>query len=105
MGYIYLIISIVFNSSAGILLKYSGQSQGIKSKILLAVGFIFAAVSAIFYSQSLNEINLGVAATVSSASVIIISTIAGFFLFAEAITLFKLVGTFFVLIGIFMVLR
>jgi multidrug transporter EmrE-like cation transporter len=105
MSYIYLVISIIFNSLAGILLKYSGTNSGSKSKLLLGAGFIVAAISAIFYSQSLSEINLGVAATVSSATVIIISTISGIILFNEAITLIKIVGTVMVCAGIILVLK
>ena len=108
MHYVILIISIIFNASSGVLLKYSvadGLASSTRSKLLMFAGWACGSISAILYTKSLENINLGVAATISAGMVIVVSNAAGVLLFGEGLNLAKCLGALLVCVGIWLVVR
>jgi multidrug transporter EmrE-like cation transporter len=105
MSYILLIISILFNAGSGVLYKYSAADQSVKSKILLLIGYACGAISALLYAKSLDNLSLGVVASVSSASVVLLSSAAGILLFGEYYSIQRLIGAVLICIGIFLVVK
>ena len=108
MSYLVLAISIIFNAGSGIFLKYSVMpplSGEFKGKLLMVVGYVCGAISALLYTKSLSNIHLGTAATISAGMVILVSNIAGVMLFQESFNISKIIGAILVCIGIYLVLR
>lgn len=108
MSYLILAVSIIFNAASGVLLKYSVIPEftgATKGKLLLICGYACGAVSALLYTKSLSNINLGAAATISAGLVIVVSNLAGILLFNESFSYAKLLGALLVCIGIYLVLK
>jgi multidrug transporter EmrE-like cation transporter len=111
-SWLFLIVTVILTAFANILLKYSAlsprpPSQGLRETILqmctnvpLLAGIGFLAVAVISYSLSLRQLNLSIAYPIMTTSVVVIVAIFSAILFAEPITLNKIIGTIIVICGV-----
>ena len=106
MAWVVFIVSILFNASSGVLIKFGVRCDVVtKSYLLIGAGYACGAVSALLYTKALEELNLGVAATISAGLVILFSNLAGVVFFGETVSVGKIFGTLLVCIGIWLLVR
>lgn len=108
-SYLYLSIAILFNLIGNHLLKFSSQflSPSFLNKNFIiygGFGFILYCLAAVFYLISLKNIPLSVAYPMLSITYII-TIFTSYFLFKEPITATKLIGSAFILVGVFFISR
>ncbi len=105
MNYAILLISIIFNASSGILLKYSSFLESPKKFYIIGSGFLCASISAILYTKALETLSIGTATTISSGLVIFTCSIASVFIFNENYSLTKIMGGVLIFVGIFFLFK
>jgi multidrug transporter EmrE-like cation transporter len=111
-AWLFLILTILLTAVANICLKYSTKrdtlpTQGLWEAILqtctnipLLLGISFLAIAVISYSISLRHLNLSIAYPIMTTSVVVIVAILSSILFAEPMTLNKIIGTIIVICGV-----
>jgi multidrug transporter EmrE-like cation transporter len=73
IAWVYLVLAILFNTVASSLFKISAIQKNRISIIVLLIGLIFGAINAVFYTKSLEKINLGIAYSIFSAGIVVLS--------------------------------
>jgi multidrug transporter EmrE-like cation transporter len=111
-SWLFLIITIVLTAAANIFLKFSANRstppvQGLWPNLVhmctnipLITGIGFLAIAVISYSLALRQINLSIAYPIMTTSVVVIVAFFSTLLFAEPITLNKIIGTIIVICGV-----
>lgn len=109
MYIIFLIFSILLAVFAQILWKsFAISNEQLDFTFLnlldlkLILGFLLYFISAIFYISAIHKIQLSLAYPSISISYIVIS-ILSFFLFNEALTINKFIGSLVIIIGIYLI--
>ena len=110
INWIYLVCYVVFAVSGSTLLKL-GSSTTVKSLFVVPfinlsisfttfIGFIAYGLSFIFYTILLSRFDLSFISPLTVGIVYVLLMITAFVFFKEGITVFKLLGSSFILIGI-----
>lgn len=107
MGYIFLVVSILFNIMSAILFKIASKSVELPYKyyIYILFGLMIAAVCSISYVKSLEKIDLSVVTPIYAGGSMILMLLVAALAFNENITFSKIVGTAIICFGIFIVSR
>lgn len=107
VSYAFLAAAILFNVAASISFKFSSKFVEITSRhyILLIAGLIVGGVNAVFYTKSLEKIDLGIAYPVFSGGSIILLLLSSLLVFEEHMTVMKGLGALMICIGIYIISR
>ena len=117
-GIVYVLISVCFNVFGQYSMKQGMRKFGevtIDSNILMTVikmfllpnvllGLLFYAISTVFWLIALSKIELNVAYPMLSIGYILLM-ILSYFLLNETITVYKVIGTLLVVVGITLISR
>lgn len=101
MKYLFLLLSVLFNSGAYIIFKsIANKPYNIGWLILFAGGLLLGAINTFFFTRALKNINLGIAYPAFSAMSISLIILISSLLFGEKIGGINIVGAVTVIIGI-----
>lgn len=114
MNWIYLILYVTCSVSGSTLLKF-GSSESVKTLFTLPVvnmsislytfiGFILYGLSFLFYTVLLSKFELSFISPVTVGLVYILLMITAFVFFHEQITVYKLIGSSLILLGLLMMI-
>ncbi len=114
INWIYLVFYVVFAVSGSTLLKL-GSTNTVKTlfvvpfinlnvSLITFIGFIFYGLSFIFYMILLSKFDLSFISPLTVGLVYVLLMITAFVFFNESITLFKLLGSSLILIGILLMI-
>jgi multidrug transporter EmrE-like cation transporter len=111
LGYIWLIIAVVFNVGANVLLKYSsvntsgsGFFDQLQSMVFYAA-IILAAVSFFMCGKALKTISLAISYPIYTAGSIIFIVIVSMLILNEKISAVNLLGIVVATLGIFLITK
>jgi multidrug transporter EmrE-like cation transporter len=111
MHIFFLVLSIILAVIAQIFFKYFSLLKNDNQNLIyyfldlrLIIGFSLYFISALFYIISLKKINLSVAYTSVSISYVFI-IILSHFLFKEPLSLFKIIGSIFIIFGVSLICK
>jgi len=103
LGYIYLIIAVIFNSLGLIAFKLAADKS---SKFIFLIGIILGLINAYFHTLSLKTLSLVITYPfLVGASTIIILIYNLIFLSDEIITWTNYIGYFCVMFGLFLIFQ
>ena len=98
-GHTYLILTICSNSSAAVLMK--AASTYTDHRIPLSVSSICLYILALlFWSRSLEHFGVGFATSITTSAMIVITNLAGTYIFGEQLTQQKLFYLVLIIIGV-----
>lgn len=114
MNWLYLVFYIIFSVSGSTLLKF-GSSSAVKKLFTIPFinmdistftffGFVLYGLSFIFYTILLSKFDLSFISPVTVGLVYVILMITAFVFFKEEITVFKLIGSSLILLGVLLML-
>ncbi len=113
MGYLFLIIALVLNTSANVFMKVGARNialfkeyglfQGLLKNNVIIIGIVLFALNIIFYILALSKINLSIAYPIMTIGGLSLITIISFILFKETMTPMQWGGIFVLIIGIILV--
>ena len=110
MNWLYLVLYIIFSVSGSTLLKF-GSSTAAKTLFTLPIvnmnisgftfiGFIMYGLSFLFYTVLLSKFDLSFISPLTVGLVYVLLMITAFIFFKEEITVFKLIGSSMILVGV-----
>lgn len=113
MNWIYLVLYILFSVSGSTLLKF-GSSSVVKSLFTLPIvnmnisvytffGFILYGLSFLFYTILLSKFDLSFISPLTVGLVYVLLMVTAFVFFREQITVYKIVGSSMILLGVLMI--
>jgi multidrug transporter EmrE-like cation transporter len=117
MKYLILFTAIVFNATANILIKAGVKALGAENGGLLLLlrksitslpllgGVACFGLALVAYSMVLTRMNLSIAYPVMTSAGFLFIGIASWLLFKEPIAFVQIAGFFFIILGIWMVVR
>ena len=114
MNWLYLVFYIIFSVSGSTLLKF-GSSADVKILFTLPVvnmnislytfiGFILYGLSFLFYTILLSKFDLSFISPLTVGLVYVLLMITALIFFKEQITIYKLMGSSLILLGVILIL-
>ena len=115
MQYIFMLLTILFNSLAHIALKYNALnvSNYVKWNVpvvkrfnitpLFFLAIMCFASSVVFYNRVLEKMQLNIAFPVMNSVVYVIIAFASWYIFKESLSFRNIAGLLLILIGLYMV--
>ena len=114
MNWIYVIFYVFFSVSGSTLLKF-GSSESAKAlftlpivnmpiSLLTFLGFGLYALSFFFYTVLLSKYDLSIISPLTVGLVYVLLMITAFIFFKEQLTVYKLIGSSLILLGILMII-
>lgn len=112
-NWVYIILYLIFSVSGSTLLKF-GSSESVKTLFTLPIinmnislltfaGFVLYGLSFIFYTILLSKFELSFISPLTVGLVYVLLMITAFVFFKEQITIFKLIGSSMILLGVLMI--
>jgi multidrug transporter EmrE-like cation transporter len=106
MKYIFLSLSVLFNTGACMIFKsIAGKQNNLFWYAIFSVGLIVGAINTFFFTKSLKDIDLGIAYPVCSAASMAFIALASVFIFNEKFDLVNIIGVFVIILGIILLTR
>lgn len=114
MNWLYLVFYVICSVSGSTLLKL-GSSNSVKVlftvpfinlnvSLLMLVGFISYGLSFVFYTILLSKFELSFISPLTVGIVYVLLMLTAFIFFKEEITIFKLIGSSLILLGVLMII-
>jgi small multidrug resistance pump len=97
MGYIYLALTIIFESAAVILMKLS---DGFQHKIHAGIGILAYALSFVFLTLALKSLNAGITNALWAGASTFLVVVSGILFLGEQISVTQWIFLAFIIIGI-----
>jgi multidrug transporter EmrE-like cation transporter len=97
MGYFFLILTIVFESTAVIFMKLS---NGFQHKLQAAIAVTAYILSFVFLTYSLKQLPAGLANAVWAGASTVLVAVLGILIFKEYLSVLQLVFLFLIVIGL-----
>lgn len=114
MNWLYLVLYIIFSVSGSTLLKF-GSSTSVKTLFTVPIvnmnisaftffGFMLYGISFLFYTVLLSKFDLSFISPLTVGLVYVLLMVTAFVFFKEEITMFKLIGSSLILLGILLMI-
>lgn len=112
MNWIYLVIYIIFSVSGSTLLKLGSTAKilftvpfiNMGLSVYTIIGFVCYGLSFIFYTILLSKFDLSFISPLTVGLVYVLLMITAFVFFHEQITIYKLLGSSLILIGVLLMI-
>ncbi len=103
----FLFLAAVFNTASSTCLKYTSLVHGRlrATVVLIIVGLTLAGVNTLFYTKSLQKVQMGIAYPILAGLSMVLMTFVGSRFFGEMLSVSKMMGICAVGAGIFLLSR
>jgi len=101
MKYLFLLLSVLFNTGAYILFKsIANKAHDFRWLLFFTSGLLLGAINTFFFTKALKNINLSIAYPAFSAMSISLIILVSVLMFNERLSVINMVGMVTVVIGI-----